>query len=814
MALGNNYNRVPSDAPSVSDNGRSMEDNKTLEQIRTEREKAINDIRVNNLQQYARLSKDLQKELSKIEREDAEELNAYKESLEKKYSDLLKKDGSNNFDVQKKIARRLADYNRQLNKEAAQRNLKDRTKDYELIKKERKKLRSDLDKTEKQAYKTQIKQYKEDMKKARKEIMASSDTKREGWQKRVEANPKDYGAQFGLTMTKALDATFSNITDTLLNDLKNLFESSVEDYAEYQSKVNVRLQGSKYTWQGGGGSIGLQSKLTNTIGVNALVRLQDVFDNVVTATEQGIAFNVEQRAFLNTIKDEIAATFDAFDSNLMRIIRLQQQDSTAARLGLEAALTTYLNANFQDSSYMSQAFDSVSQGLTEAIAQVGTEAGIEFEYQVQKWLGALYSVGFSSGAVSNIASAIGMIGSGDVSGLASNSAMQNLLVMAASRAGLSYADLLTGGLTAEDTNTLLQSMVAYLQEIAESDNKVVKTQFAQVFGLTASDLKAATNLGDILGNIGQIGMNYSSSIGELNEQMNQLYSRISLAKLLKNARDNLITSLGQGIADNPVTYALWEITSLIEGLTGGINLPTVSVLGNSVDLETTVTNLMRLGIVGVSTLGQMGAIVNGVSSSINPASMLSKLGIGNSPDSIVRGSGLAAGTKIYGDVSSSTDVGNTSGQDIYDSTIADADSQVDSTLDTAREESADLSVNAIHEYLLQVFDPKITDIERMLAAVSGYKISRTSSWGDFTSMYVDEGSKYNATQVTIATSENSMAAKNAENIANISTMVTAIYLLLRSGISVSVSNYGLIGSSNRSAGVGAVIPGAVGAGGF
>lgn len=348
------------------------------------------------------------------------------------------------------------------------------------------------------------------------------------------------------------------ITDTLNGtldigkDIKNIFEQYIQDYASYQSSVNARLQGSGLTWNNGG----IGDTLIESIGSTPYVKLSKLLENASKAVESGIAYNIEQRAFLETIKEDIATTFDAFNANLLRLIRLQQNDSTAARLGLEADLTQLFNSYFSDTSYLSNAFDSVSANLTEAIAQMGTEEGLAFEYQVQKWLGSLYSVGFSDSTISNIATALGMLGSGDVSGLASNSQMQNLIVMAASRVGLSYADMLTEGLDADTTNKLLASMVDYLQEIAESDNKVIKSQYSQIFGLTPSDLVAAENLGNTISNLTDDMFTYGDAINELYYQVTQLPSRLSIGEMTGNLIDNVRYSIASGIADNPVTYAL------------------------------------------------------------------------------------------------------------------------------------------------------------------------------------------------------------------------------------------------------------------
>ena len=45
---------------------------------------------------------------------------------------------------------------------------------------------------------------------------------------------------------------------------------------------------------------------------------------------KGIAFNVEQRAFLDTISEKIATTFEATDASLLKLVRIQQADSFPA----------------------------------------------------------------------------------------------------------------------------------------------------------------------------------------------------------------------------------------------------------------------------------------------------------------------------------------------------------------------------------------------------------------------------------------------------------------------------------------------------
>nr|DAD82758.1 MAG TPA: hypothetical protein [Siphoviridae sp. ctrpg19] len=174
----------------------------------------------------------------------------------------------------------------------------------------------------------------------------------------------------------------------------------------------------------------------------------------------GISYNVEQRAFLETISDKIATTFDAHSSAMLQIIRLQREDSTIYRLGAEAELTKYFNERFQDSSYMSDLYDTVSQTILGGVSQLGTAGGAEYEYNLQKWFGSLYSLGMSSNTITSLASAINMLSTGDVSGVA-GSGLQNLLVMAANKGNLSYGELLKQGVNAQNVDALMSNIVSY-----------------------------------------------------------------------------------------------------------------------------------------------------------------------------------------------------------------------------------------------------------------------------------------------------------------------------------------------------------------
>lgn len=128
----------------------------------------------------------------------------------------------------------------------------------------------------------------------------------------------------------------------------------------------------------------MSKDITGIAGVSPYIKQETVAENIKSMVSRGIAFNVEQRAFLQSIKSKIADTFDATNASLLRLVRIQQSDSTAARLGMESALTAFLNNMYETTEYMTDAMESIKGSLLEAESLMGTQSAAAFEYQVQK----------------------------------------------------------------------------------------------------------------------------------------------------------------------------------------------------------------------------------------------------------------------------------------------------------------------------------------------------------------------------------------------------------------------------------------------
>lgn len=515
----------------------------------------------------------------------------------------------------------------------------------------------------------------------------------------------------------------------ILSDLSTKLTTYIQQTASYQAKIDTRLYGSNSKWSN------IQSNLLSVSGMSPYVSTSKLMENTWNLVNSGIAYNLEQRAFLETISENIASTFDAANSALLRIVRVQQDDSTAARLGLEAYLNEFLNNMFLNTEYLTTQFDVVTENLLEASSTMSKQSSVAFEYEVQKWLGALYSVGVSGSTIANISSAIGALGSGNINALSSNESMQNLIAMAATRSGNSLADLFTNGLDASKVNSLLEAMVGYLQEISSTDNLVVRSQYAELFGVTASDLVAVQNLSDIMGSISNNALSYSGALSNLEMQAGLVSDRLTAGEKINTLLDNFAYLSASEIATNPTLNAIWSITSMINSLTGGIPIPYISIAGTGVDLNTTVENLIRAGIIGVSTLSGIGEVLAGLSGGVGIAGALNTLGVfdGASLNTVLSSRGLrsitSGGRRTTGGRTTSgyTYVGNTSGSDIYSQTMADAEAETDKKLADAQAESTEKTLTDIHEFLTNKLDIKLDTIIRIMSNMAGYSISPVSA---------------------------------------------------------------------------------------
>lgn len=507
----------------------------------------------------------------------------------------------------------------------------------------------------------------------------------------------DGATSFGQKLKADFATTSINILQGLGSGIAGAFkagESGVNSYLDtYQknmSAISTRLQGFSRSYGQ------MTSTISKEIGMSPYASQTKVMENLASLVDKGISYNVEQRAFLASVSDRIATTFDNFDSSLLRIIRIQQADSTAARLGLQRSLTQFLNENFSDTSYLSDVSKSISSILMGAESQLGYKGGAEFEYAVQKWLGSLYSVGVSENVIQSLAQGIGYLGTGDISALSSNTGLQNLLLMGAQRAGLDYGDLMTGGISAKNVSSLMTGIIEYVKSIAEGNNLVVKTQYANLFGLTLTDMTSLLNLSaKDLTSIASNMLKYEDLVEQTEEGLRTLGQRTSLKDMIENVMQNTLAGMGETIANNPALYNTWIFSNLLSnsGLSKGFD---VSILGTSVN----ALELLRLGIVGGTGILQLAT---GLSGLLKTGGVL---GLGNwdATPTLTRGQGTSiVTTGVSSGISTSMYMGSQS-EGIKQSIAQQKDDYAEYTGQEPEERITDLIQNNVERHLMTIID--------------------------------------------------------------------------------------------------------------
>jgi hypothetical protein len=179
---------------------------------------------------------------------------------------------------------------------------------------------------------------------------------------------------------------------------------------------------------------------------------------------------------------------------------------------------------------------------------------------------------------------------------------------------------------------------------------------------------------------------------------------------MTNFWDNGQYTLAGSMASNPVSYFVYKMAKVVDDAAGGIDLPFVNVMGSGVDLNTTVSDLMRVAAIGTGLLGSIGPLISGLGNSFSGVAMLKKLGIST-------GSGLAitprgSGTNLLGfaegdgtiATSESGYVGNASGSDIKNSTIQEANDTKKQLMIEAKEEEENNEINVISNTIIKMYE--------------------------------------------------------------------------------------------------------------
>jgi hypothetical protein len=397
----------------------------------------------------------------------------------------------------------------------------------------------------------------------------------------------------------------SKIMDTMTKGVNEYMGA----FSKYFTAIEVGLLGTGRSYDSA------KSMIDRVVGLNPVVRQTEVLERLEEYIKSGVIRDAELRATLSTIGTKITNTFNSLDPTLLSLTKILKEDTTIARLGMETALTRYMAGEYEDTTYFADNTNEyVSAQLLQAMSQMGRDQGLALEYSVQKWLGSFVSVGVSEETAKKIADGIGYLTSGNIEGLTSNTSLLNLLLGAANNGGVDIASILQNGANASTIDKLMQGLYAQMLDIEASDNQVVKSQYANLYGMSISDITAMNNLTQA-----QVDANLTENLGasdmaKLTEQeLKSAISRVATSTLIENAIDNVMSIVGENIASNAGMSIMWQLADMVTQA-GGISVPGVLALGTGLSQIPDVDQIAKLGLLTGSVLGSIGDVIASLNS--------------------------------------------------------------------------------------------------------------------------------------------------------------------------------------------------------
>ena len=484
---------------------------------------------------------------------------------------------------------------------------------------------------------------------------------------------EDFKDNFGKNVEK--------LASSLQSSLSGQLDSTINSYINnYQSMISS-LVGANKDWES------ITDNLNNALSANSLVRQENVYKNLTELIKAGISENVEQRAFLETISDDLNLLLDTQTGSLARLIRLQDASIAENRVAIEYSLREFLNQNYSTSEYIKDSYLKVADSISELQAINTTSIASSIESALQTWLGSYYSVGVSDSTISSLASAINSLGTGDLSNINSN--ISKLVMMGAAASGKSYGNLLTNGITAEDVSAIMSGITDYAKSI--EGNNVVRSQWASLFGLSISDLEALKNL--------NIANNTQTVSSDINKLFDAYANFVPTTVGLKNTFENLMFTTATNIASNDALYGSYFVTDILEK--SGIG-SALSSLGSSIASMGLKKTGGALQVAGTAiNYSKLIPYLGGLLSTVIGDNALGNLGDRNSVSSAYANLGgtLVAGASAGSSVTMTPKINTSLGSDIPQVTEAAGD-----------ETSADEYVKATSETTESIFNALAGDV--------------------------------------------------------------------------------------------------------
>lgn len=417
-----------------------------------------------------------------------------------------------------------------------------------------------------------------------------------------------------------------------VKNLSKTLDKYVDQAAQFLTQNKGQLNAALYGYTGavnagenfsleGGDLFQAYSDQARALTGGTLISKQAYLSNIRALAQQGIAGGVQTAALFQTIAEKTVPQFSATSDYVRRLVKLQETNATQRFFGLESILQKSLNAQFGESSYLNALFDSVNSNLMDAMNNLKDSLTENNRYgflsATQNWLSYLYEQGIDQSTIQRMSTVINALGSGNISGVASDSGMQKLMLLAMDNANLDYASILQEGLNADTVNALFSSMVGYLGDVASntSSNNVLENAYANLFGLSMTDMYA----------FAQGIQGPSSYINDATQLNTEVRNRLGLlsqdtytttAERVNNFIDNVIYDFGENIANNVGSYLVWKGSNLaldLANVVSGLGAPGKVA---SIGLQT-AGSIGIVGTAGMSLINTVKDVANGIGDAIS-----------------------------------------------------------------------------------------------------------------------------------------------------------------------------------------------------
>ena len=410
---------------------------------------------------------------------------------------------------------------------------------------------------------------------------------KESYSQTSDAIASKFEGALGKTMGKVAGAITSlgNIMEAGLNKLNNYVESAAKFLGDTKGAVNALLRSAD-------GSQDIFSKFLSHseeyLAAGTIITQQEYLSAIKQIASQGVGVStgLETASLLTAVAEKTVPQFSATNEALRRLVKLGETNATQRFFGLESIILKSLNAQFGDTSYLNQLFDSVNQTMMDAVTNLSGDKGLagsyDFRNTLQQWMSYLYEQGVDSNTINRITTSMNALGSGNVSAMSSDAGMQKLVLLSLDKAGQDFATVLQEGLSADMLNTIMSNMTDYLKNLVgkTEKNNVLESAYANLFGLSMTDLYAFGREGFKKPSITTSGTEGLEAETEkmLASSSDKAYTMLS--EKIDNAITNMQFTFGQNIANSSLSYGIWKGANLAMDIGGAVG----GVVGKGIEL--------------------------------------------------------------------------------------------------------------------------------------------------------------------------------------------------------------------------------------